>query len=330
MPSLGPLLIGVISFMLASSARQAAPPLRPWAPLRDRVALSSLSGLPSNSGQVKSAPSLASTYMDVAWSHDGGRLCFSVMKASNMTDMSIDVYSMDADGSHVVNLTHDGGINSYASWAPDDTRIVFGSNRGRASQKQSIEVMNADGSHRTQLSSPSADNATPAWSPDGSRIAFVSDRDGHFQVYTMRSDGTDQIRLSHDDTRDFNPQWSPDSTRLVYYADNGDRHDQVWVMNADGSQPQRLTGGTGHNLFPAWIPDGRRIIFTAMRGDDTRTHIYTMKPDGSDLRRLSDQEAFFASSSPDGARVAFTIWRAPESAVFVMMSDGTHVQRLTK
>jgi TolB protein len=146
----------------------------------------------------------------------------------------------------------------------------------------------------------------------------------------MNSDGSNQTRLTRDDTRDYNPAWSPDGRRITFYAERGDQKDQVWVMNADGREAKLLTGGVGHNIFPAFASDGARVLFTSKREGDSFFHIYSVKTDGTDLKRLCEQEAFFARPSPDGKKIAFTAGRFPESAIYVMNSDGTGVVRLTK
>jgi tol-pal system beta propeller repeat protein TolB len=265
-------------------------------------------------------------YQDVSWSPDGKALAYSLLK-----DGAWNVYVMRADGTQAVKLTNVEGMSCfYTSWSPDGKQLTFGARRGDA--KSDIYVINADGTHLKQLTTDPAADSTPAFSPDGRRIAFISDRDGLHQVYVMNADGSAQTRVTRDEARDFNPQWSPDGRRIVYYAEKGDRRDQVWVMNADGSNALLLTGGVGHNIFPAFAPDGQTIIFTSKRegGESAEDSLmFTVKPDGTGLKRLSDQQAFLARFSPDGSRVAFVGGRFPKNAIFVMRADGSDVKRLT-
>ena len=57
--------------------------------------------------------------------------------------------------------------------------------------------------------------------------------------------------------------------------------------------------------------------------------IYTMKPDGSDLKRVSDQQAFLARFSRDGARLGFLTGRYPKNAIYVMNADGSGLKKIT-
>jgi tol-pal system beta propeller repeat protein TolB len=278
--------------------------------------------------QESAAPAGKTFYQDVAWSRDGRRIAFTAMRRAGEKEMSSGIYVMRADGTEAARVTDDATVAFYVSMSPDGKRVAYACKTGE--KKSDIFAAPLDGSSPTRLTQGGY-NHTPAWSPDGRRIAFITDRDGAGpQVYVMNSDGSNQTRLTRDDTRDYNPAWSPDGRRITFYAERGDQKDQVWVMNADGREAKLLTGGVGHNIFPAFASDGARVLFTSKREGDSFFHIYSVKTDGTDLKRLCEQEAFFARPSPDGKKIAFTAGRFPESAIYVMNSDGTGVVRLTK
>ena len=60
----------------------------------------------------------------------------------------------------------------------------------------------------------------------------------------------------------------------------------VYSVSADGTDLQRLTTDLGVDTDPWWGPDGSRVTFASDRDGDF--DIYTMDPDGSNQRALTD------------------------------------------
>src|ERR671928_598833 len=60
--------------------------------------------------------------------------------------------------------------------------------------------------------------------------------------------------------------------------------------------------------------------------------IYTMRADGSDTRRLTNNAAFDAGPtfSPDGKRIAFVSHRDGNYEIYLMNADGTGPRNLTR
>jgi Tol biopolymer transport system component len=132
------------------------------------------------------------------WSPDGTKIAFN---------RDYDIWIMDADGTHKMNLTNSLALSEYSpDWSPDGTKIAY--TNGSASD---IFVMNADGSGQVDLTNtPEITEDDPAWSPDGRKVAYsVSSRD----IWKINADGSNPKNVTSTlDTSEFSPSWQPIST----------------------------------------------------------------------------------------------------------------------
>jgi Tol biopolymer transport system component len=109
----------------------------------------------------------------------------------------------------------------------------------------------------------------------------------------------------------------------------------LFGMGTGGKHVHRLTKDKGDpstpaGLFwqtePTWSPDGQHIAFTSKR--DGAAHVFSMRYDGTDTRRLTDssQEDSHPSWSPDGKWIVF----AREGAIFRIPAAGGAATRVGK
>jgi len=144
--------------------------------------------------------------LGVGWSPDAQRLAFS----QSLDSATEQVFVMNADGSHVSQLTTDTSVYSaYPQWSPDGKKILFLSPRVTASD---VYVMNADGSDTTRVSNipGSQSSSDAAWSPDGSQIAFrVIGGTGHTDIFVMNADGGSPTNITNSSFDNYGPNWHP-------------------------------------------------------------------------------------------------------------------------
>jgi TolB protein len=238
-----------------------------------------------------------------------------------------DIWTINADGTDLTRLTNFEGPDFDPSWSPDGTRIAYRSEHG---DDPEIWVMNADGSDQHRL----ALGLSPAWSPVGSKIAYSSPGKilcppvppGRGLECTglsiMNADGSDQHRVPNADGGEY-PTWSPDGKRIAFNSNLTGNH-VMYIVDADGSNLVDLSA-VGEGWQVDWSPDGSSIIFASGRDQtaDGYDDIYVMRPDGSDIRRLTNLKAYTPAWSPDGEHIVFS---AP--GLFVMNPDGTGVTPL--
>ena len=231
------------------------------------------------------------------WSPDSRSIVYA---ASDFENDDIDILIATAGRRRVRRLIDTPGVYEYGGdWSPDGNTIAFTREGG------GVYTVPAAGGEEELLE---PDGSGPLWSPDGSKIAFTTTRDdppdedddrGYNQLYVMDSDGSDQVRISTAAGRyKLGPQWSRDSRFLTWHEDCGVDAcvDDLWVGAADGSSTRNVT--STEDLFeenPQWSRDGGRLIFTRWRTSSGRTDIFSIRTDGSGLKRLTD------TPGPEGA-----------------------------
>ena len=129
--------------------------------------------------------------------------------------------------------------------------------------------------------------------------------------------------------------------RITFQRFDADGHWQIWVANPDLWHQRQITSGPSNNGFPTWSPDGSRIAFQSDRtdpdpNDDVAIQdIFTMRSDGSDVRRITDSVGDNEKPdwSPDGRSLIFVSDRAdyPNGVgLYRIRSDGSGgLKRLT-
>ncbi len=132
------------------------------------------------------------------------------------------------------------------------------------------------------------------WSPDGTRFVFVRAVGTGSALFVMDADGTDLVRLTRTAAHvsDHNPTWSPDGQWVWFDSDRpGYMNREIFRMRPDGSSVQRMTR-TADGIddgAPDISPNGSRVVFSSTRGNGDQD-LWTMRPDGTDARRLGSGE----------------------------------------
>jgi Tol biopolymer transport system component len=243
-----------------------------------------------------------------------------------------DVWTMNPDGSNLVNLTAASDANDLlSSWRADGRKLAFMSNRTTATNPEGdaeIFVMNANGSHQRQITVNDLDDEYPAWSPDG-RIVVARDLnpilgEADYDLVTMNGDGSNQQNLTNTPGVDESePSWSP-TGRSIAFISWRDGDGELYTMRANGSGIRQLTfDGLGYE-FPDWSPDGRLIAFhSGPPGEFDLYDIYTIRANGRDQTRLTFGAGFdgFPAWSPNGRQLAFMT--GPLDDIFTMRADGS-------
>jgi Tol biopolymer transport system component len=293
------------------------------------------------------------TWKDISFSPDGKKIAFTSLflgdftERENQDDLDTDICVINADGTGMVRLTDDPGIDMFPTWSPDGRHLAL--IRGLPERMDdpvvadhlasTVVIMDADGSYEKEL--PGTKHKQPDdamwnnrqehirpldWSPSGEEIAFSS---ASCDIYIKPADSSGAARkLSRNPdwgcTRD--PEWSPDGKRLAFSGDFG-----IYVRNlsedrSDTDQVRRVAGGRGGYYYaPAWSPDGTEIVFF----DNGQLHKVNVGGSGeTDL----GASGWSPNWLPDGKHIAylgldsFTTWSvyAYHNRVYEVSADGSH------
>ena len=257
---------------------------------------------------------LASPARFPVWSPSGRLIAFARFDTYGQTGAPAVVSAKGGSERRLSRLQTAGGI----AWSPDERWIAFPTERGAVA----ITALRG-GTHRV------ARGRAVAWlSRERLLVALprtglaVVRRDGRV-LRTIATPGGPVDALSR----------SPGGGEIAYLERTGAKPPPAWIVAVVG-----VRGGPTHVLLrldplaivtpPVWSRAGSSVVVTTTRNDDD-SELYTMRPDGGDVRRLTNDDVYelFPAVSPDGRRIVF---RGAGPGLLVIGSRGGGRKVLTR
>lgn len=242
------------------------------------------------------------------------------------------------DGSELETMVpHKEQIANFnAYWTPDNQEITYISTDKPGGQAR-IYLMDLASRRKSRLATPEGIIASdPQMKRDV--VVYPGMKSGDkFAIHIMNRDGTDDRRLSSPPPKksygEYDPKISPDLSKVVFtrYVTKDEQKGPVHVIVVDiktGAETD-LTAlsqpDENNNLdsFPEWSSDGKLLVFWHINRKDLRkSGLYTIRPDGSERRRIalplpneytySFPSFWPGTGSGKDAKIIFSVRRLPE------------------
>ena len=277
----------------------------------------------------------------------GGRIAFVSDREDGRT---LQIWTMNADGSDPRQLTFGPGDKRQPRWSTDGTKIIYAAPGGSDAYGNDLGldlfVINADRSGEPiNLTESTGDDFDPAWSPDGGQIAYTSTRVNSLkQVFVMSvecnpapdtcsiTESPRNITLGY--AIEYAPAWSPNGQTLAVIASINRAPGRIILRPAEGGEPswfdlQDRIIGADHLT---WSSDGQFLTFSwLIKYGQQEIYIAYAQSPGLDpislTNSLGNKEPTF---SPNNQWIVFTSTRDQNPEIYIMTNNGSGQQNLTQ
>jgi Tol biopolymer transport system component len=251
-----------------------------------------------------------------AWSPHGYRIAYWGWNVTGQRD----IWTIPVADGPPVPVTNDPAVDWNTVWSPDGKYLYFCSDRGGNMNLWRVPIDERSGK---PLGSPEPMTTSAPYVPqlsvsaDGRRIAYTAfttwtglsniQKVG-FDTKTMRVTGN-PLSVTMGTRMAFAPDLSSDGQWValgLFQVAPPQQH--IFIARPDGTGLRQLTNDSANHVWPRWSPDGKRLAFSS--NPSGAYNMWTINPDGSDLRQVSEYGGGAPVWSPDGTRMALTGSRA--------------------
>jgi Tol biopolymer transport system component len=205
---------------------------------------------------------------------------------------------------------------AFAAYPGKNGRIAFELHTNKSA---SIESVQPNGTDLRRL----APGTDPSWSADGTQMVYSRTVTHQSDIFLMNADGTNQRRVTGRMGAETSPSLSPDGKWIVYDR-GGFGGSSINLVRVNGTGGQMLTSARVDATDPEFSPNGKRVVFTQRNPKG----IFTIRPDGTGVHRLTQRNGVNPDYSPNGRQIAFYDYADGGWKTFVMRADGSHMHSL--
>ena len=243
------------------------------------------------------------------------------------------LYSMDEDGSHIMQLTFDPNFPIFdARWSPDGSEMIVVSDSG------GYLIDLATGTRQLLLQpigwGTEYDEGTqemhPVWSPDSKQIAYNlqvgADFFGFYDIFVINVDGSNNHQVTDMAGAVLVNDWSPDGSTLLGRSGTQEGF-QLAYFDLSGNLLQTWGDSDFASSGAVYSTSGKEIAFESQEGPDGPEAVYVMPARGNNDTLLVASNARYEGYeviawSPDDRKILCNGW-GPFGTVetFVLLVD---------
>jgi len=262
----------------------------------------------SNSRKITDLPA-EYTYSDLRWSPDDRQIGFQRGRT-----FDYDVFSVPVEGGSVQAITQDRNPLAGFAWLPDSSGVVYSSSRGDTVlylRTMNLWTVRTGGKNLRQLTFGETSYVSPDLDKQGNLVAARTRVQFDIWRYPVDHNPKENVQRGVQITRQTGvvqtPSVGPGDRELVYLSDSGG-HGNLWVLNLQTQQNRQVTFEHDPQVtigVPVWSPDGKHIAYVRRGVNAWNVDLWTMNPDGSDAREVSEGGGW-ACWSPDSQWLYFS------------------------
>jgi TolB protein len=244
-----------------------------------------------------------------------------------------EIYVSDYDGHNAQPITTDQSIALLPRWSPQGDKIVYNSYKQGGAN---LYLKDLTTTEDRLISSRAGLNVGACWIPNQDKLALTLSIKGNPDIFVIDLSGQIIDRMTNNWGIDISPTFSPDGNKMAFVSDRSGSP-QIYIKDLTTKQEIRLTYAGGYDILfesrynssPSWSKLNQ-IAFSGSN-DGIIFDIYTIHPDGTHLRRLTEGHGKNEDPcwSPDGRYIVFSSNRGGYYHLYIMNANGQNQRRIT-